>query len=86
MNRMILSLLLVVAAGTAVAQHGSASSAANPLPDSQAATAQRRIEQDGYTDVQNLAKGPDGLWRGTALRDGKQVQVTVDRSGNVIAK
>src|SRR5436190_5788229 len=35
-----------------------------PRPSDAATTAQRRIERDGYTNVQNLAKGDDGLWRG----------------------
>ena len=48
-----------------------------------AGTAQRRIEQDGYKNVQNLQRGADGLWRGTAMRGNAQVQVTVDRAGNV---
>jgi len=51
-----------------------------------AGTAQRRIEQDGYKNVQNLQKGDDGLWRGTALRGNAQVQVTVDRAGRVSAQ
>ncbi|WP_428660569.1 hypothetical protein [Reyranella sp.] len=48
-----------------------------------AATAQKRIEMDGYQDVHGLAKGADGLWRGTAKRDSKTVEVTVDRAGRV---
>jgi len=48
-----------------------------------AATAQKRIEMDGYTDVHGLAKGADGLWRGTAKRGDRSVEVTVDRAGRV---
>ena len=48
-----------------------------------ARTAQKRIEQDGYKSVQNLQKGSDGLWHGTAMRGNTPVQVTVDRSGRV---
>jgi hypothetical protein len=59
--------------------------AAIPL-DSAAATARKRIEMDGYRDVQGLAKGADGLWQGTAMRGNTSVQVTVDRAGNVAAK
>jgi hypothetical protein len=51
-----------------------------------AATAQKRIEQDGYKSVQNLQKGADGLWHGTAMRGNAQVQVTVDRAGRVSAQ
>lgn len=89
MKRMILSLALVVVAGAAVAQSAPVPRTATAPADSvtsAAATAQRRIERDGYTNVRNLAKGPDGLWRGTATRSGTEVQVTVDRSGNVRAQ
>lgn len=48
-----------------------------------AATAQKRIEMDGYTDVHGLAKGADGLWRGAARKGGRSVEVTVDRAGRV---
>ena len=71
---------------------GAAGASANPslanAPSEQsltgaARTAQKRIEQDGYKSVQNLQKGSDGLWHGTAMRGNTQVQVTVDRSGRV---
>jgi hypothetical protein len=55
-------------------------------PTGPAATAQKRIEQDGYKSVQNLQKGADGLWHGTAMRGNARVQVTVDRSGRVAAQ
>ncbi|HEY4169926.1 MAG TPA: hypothetical protein VGM96_24255 [Reyranella sp.] len=48
-----------------------------------ARTAQKRIEQDGYKSVQNLQRGSDGLWHGTAMRGNTSVQVTVDRTGRV---
>ena len=51
-----------------------------------ARTAQKRIEQDGYKSVQNLQKGSDGLWHGTAMRGNTSVQVTVDRSGRISAQ
>ena len=77
-------------ADTAVAQPGaSAPGPANPATErlsDAAATAQRRIERDGYTNVHNLAKGADGLWRGTATRGNSQVEVIVDRSGNVMVQ
>jgi hypothetical protein len=58
----------------------------SPRPADAATTAQKRIERDGYTNVQNLAKGDDGLWRGTATRGNSQVEVTVDRAGNVMVQ
>lgn len=71
---------------------GAAGASANPslanAPSQEpltgaARTAQKRIEQDGYKSVQNLQKGSDGLWHGTAMRGNTPVQVTVDRSGRV---
>ena len=41
---------------------------------------------DGYKNVQGLAQGPDGLWHGRAMRGNTEVQVTVDRAGNVSAR
>jgi hypothetical protein len=62
-----------------------ANAAAQPLTGA-ARTAQKRIEQDGYKSVQNLQRGSDGLWHGTAMRGNNQVQVTVDRAGRVSAQ
>ena len=75
------------ASGSAGAS-SNASMATAPAPrlTGAAGTAQRRIEQDGYKNVQNLQRGPDGLWRGTAMRGNAQVQVAVDRAGNVSAQ
>jgi len=56
-------------------------------PDSHAAlTARQAIENDGYKDVQDVAKGSDGLWHARAMRGDTQVQVTVDRTGQVSAR
>jgi hypothetical protein len=51
-----------------------------------AMTAKRAIEQDGYKNVRELAKGSDGLWHAQAMRGNTQVQVTVNRSGRVSAQ
>ena len=72
---------------TGVASPGAPVPSAANLPTERlsdpVATAQKRIERDGYTNVQNLGKGADGLWRGTATRGDSQVEVAVDRAGNV---
>jgi hypothetical protein len=102
MQRTLLSLALIVAAGTAIAQTSGAPTSGNlpsvnqPLtggdantatatehPTSRALIAQRRIEADGYKNVQGLARGADGLWHGRAMRGSSEVQVTVDKQGNV---
>jgi hypothetical protein len=93
MQRTLLSLALIVAAGTAIAQTSGAPASGNPPdantanaaehPTAQALIAQKRIEADGYKNVQGLARGSDGLWHGRAMRGSSEVQVTVDRQGNV---
>lgn len=42
-----------------------------------------RLERGGYTQVSALTKGNDGVWRGSAVKDGKPVHVSVDRLGKV---
>jgi hypothetical protein len=45
--------------------------------------ARSQIETKGYTNVMHLKKGADGVWRGTATKDGRSQQVSVDYQGNV---
>ncbi len=104
MQRTLLALALVAAAGTAVAQTASAPASGGSAPTglSQAPSAygadtasapahvldrstiaRKRIEADGYKNVQGLALGADGLWHGRGMRGNSEVQVTVDKQGNV---
>lgn len=39
--------------------------------------AQSRIEAKGFTNVTDLQKGDNGVWQGKAMKDGKQVVVSV---------
>jgi hypothetical protein len=67
----------------------SAPSTANlpPQPNAQGSTnAVKKIEKDGYKNVQGLTRNPDGSWSGKALRGGAMVDVAVDARGNVITK
>ena len=43
-------------------------------------------EMKGYTNVSGLKKDDKGVWRGTAMREGKSVDVSLDFEGNVVAK
>jgi hypothetical protein len=45
--------------------------------------AQKQIEAKGYTHVAGLAKDRDGVWRGTAEKNGQSGPVSVDYQGNV---
>ncbi len=47
--------------------------------------ARSRIEGQGYTSVGGLKQDDKGVWRGTATKGGKTVNVSVDFQGNVTA-
>jgi uncharacterized protein YdeI (BOF family) len=48
--------------------------------------AKSRLEKDGYSNVSQLKKDDDGVWRGRAMRDGRQVEVSLDYQGNIVAR
>lgn len=50
------------------------------------AQAQSRIEAAGYTNVTGLAKDKDGVWRGTATKNGAQAAIGLDYQGNVVTR
>ncbi len=50
------------------------------------AQARDRIEKAGYTDVSKLTKNSNGIWQGTAMKDGKTVNLGLDYKGNVILR
>jgi putative membrane protein len=47
--------------------------------------AQSRIEGAGFSQVTGLKKDDQGIWRGSATKNGKQVPVSVDFRGNVVS-
>ena len=53
---------------------------ANSFTDDQA---KGRIESGGYSTVTDLKKDDDGIWRGSATKDGAKVNVWLDYKGNV---
>lgn len=61
----------------------SAAKGSNSFTESQA---KARIEKAGYTDVSKLVKNPNGVWQGSATKDGKSVLVGLDYKGNVIIR
>ena len=46
--------------------------------------AKDRAVASGLTSVADLKKDGDGIWRGSAMQDGKTVQIAVDFKGNVV--
>ena len=58
-----------------------------PAPNAQgSANAVKKIERDGYKNVQGMTRNRDGSWSGKALRGGAMVDVQVDARGNVVTK
>jgi hypothetical protein len=45
--------------------------------------AKSRIEAAGYSNVSDLKKDDQGVWRGSASKGGSSAQVSVDFQGNV---
>jgi hypothetical protein len=62
---------------------GAPVAGANSFTEGQAKS---RIESKGYTNVSGLKKDTKGVWRGTAMRDGKSVDVSLDFEGNIVAQ
>jgi len=50
------------------------------------AQARGRMEKAGYTNVTKLVKNPNGVWQGSATKDGKPVLLGLDYKGNVILR
>jgi hypothetical protein len=48
--------------------------------------AKSQIEAAGYSNVSGLRKDGKGIWRGSALKDGSAVNVTLDVDGKVNSK
>jgi hypothetical protein len=56
---------------------------ANSFTENQA---KDRIEKAGFTEVTGLRKDDQGIWRANAKQGDKQVNVSLDFRGNVVAQ
>ena len=63
-------------AGNAALERG-----ANSFTEGQA---RRRIEDRGYSNVDQLHKDQNSIWQAEATKDGRRVRVGVDFRGNVV--
>jgi len=63
-----------------VIEKGGVTPGANSFTEAQA---RDRILHDGFSQVSELTKGSDGIWRGSAMKNGAQVHVALDYKGNV---
>lgn len=58
-----------------------------PLPGANSFTegqAKSRLEANGYSDVTDLKKDDNGVWKGSAMSAGAKVNVSVDYRGNIV--
>ncbi|PTM41507.1 PepSY domain-containing protein [Bosea sp. 124] len=58
-----------------------------PLPGANSFTegqAKSRLEANGYTNVMDLKKDDNGVWKGKATNAGATVNVSVDYRGNIV--
>ena len=46
--------------------------------------AKSRIEKHGFTNVSDLKKDDNGVWRGQAMKGSQRMDVSLDYQGNVI--
>ena len=82
MIRLFLAVVIVGLSTTAFAQPTTRNQAAA----AGAAGVTSRLQAQGYKDVQDLRRMPDGKWVGTAMRNGHPVTVTSDPDGTTIAR
>ena len=74
-------------ASTATPRAGTAPEPGAPLPGANSFTetqAKARIEELGYSNVSALAKDANGIWRGSAMKDGRSHNVALDYRGNIV--
>ena len=67
---------------TASNEEGAPLAGANSFTENQA---KDRVMAAGYGSVSALAKDENGIWRGTAMKDARNVNIAVDYKGNVVA-
>jgi hypothetical protein len=80
MTRVLLAAALVALSATASAQTRNQAAAAGT------AGVTSRLQSQGYKDVHDLRRMPDGKWVGEAKRNGVPVTVTSDPAGTTIAR
>jgi hypothetical protein len=77
-----LLLVLIVLSAAAQAQTPSTKTQSTAT----AAGVAARLQAQGYSEIQNLHRGPDGKWVGNATRNGVPSTVTVGPQGDVTAR
>jgi hypothetical protein len=62
---------------------GSVEPGANSFTEAQVRS---RLESQGFSNVMELRKDDQGIWRGKAMRNGQQASVAVDYKGTIQAQ
>lgn len=65
------------------AEPGAPLKGANSFAEGQA---KDRALAAGFTSIASLVKDGDGIWHGSAMKDGKAVKVAIDFKGNVVSQ
>jgi hypothetical protein len=86
-GRLSLAVALIFAVSAANAQ----TMPKGPAPTSQttragAAGVATRLQSQGYSEIHNLRRSPDGKWIGDAKRNGVSHTVTANPDGSVTAR
>ena len=86
-ERFSLAVALILAVSAANAQtmpKGPASTSQTTRAG--AAGVAARLQSQGYSEIHNLRRGPDGKWTGEAKRNGVSHTVTANPDGSVTAR
>jgi hypothetical protein len=75
---LVLALILLPLAATAQSRNQAAAAGAAGVAS--------RLQSQGYADIHNLRRAPDGKWVGQATRNGVPVTVTSDPAGTTIRR
>ena len=78
--KVLLAVVIVLLPASAFAQTRNQAAAAG------AAGVATRLQSQGYGNIQDLRRMPDGKWTGKATRNGVPVTVTSDPAGTTIAR
>lgn len=63
---------------------GQSTSPTSPLATD--AMAKSKLESSGYTGVKDLKRNTDGTWSGKAMKDNREMAVSIDAQGNVMTR
>jgi hypothetical protein len=80
------SLLALILLSTSASAQTPQTPSTKTQSTATAAGVAARMQAQGYSEIQNLHRGPDGKWVGNATRNGVPVTVTTDSEGKVTGR